>query len=71
MFFRLGASLSVLRERTVEGDGEDCIRRRALEILVRKVPDDQEVSFQIKLLHSPFEDVAHISVKLLQVSLFL
>ncbi|XP_067681273.1 GTP-binding protein 2-like [Haliotis asinina] len=42
MAVRLGASLTVLRERTVEQDGENCIRRRALEILVRKVPDDQE-----------------------------
>lgn len=40
---RLGATLTVLRDRRVEGnDGEE--ERRALEILVRKVPDDQQVS---------------------------
>ncbi|XP_064599993.1 GTP-binding protein 2-like [Liolophura sinensis] len=38
---RLGASLTVLRERSVED--EDCsYDRKALEILVRKVPDDQQ-----------------------------
>lgn len=38
---RLGASLEVLREKVVE---EDAIgnRKRALEVLVRKVPDDQQ-----------------------------
>ncbi|XP_053375887.1 GTP-binding protein 2-like [Mercenaria mercenaria] len=38
---RLGATLTILRERCVEGDyGEE--DRRALEILVRRVPDDQK-----------------------------
>lgn len=38
---RLGATLTILRERCVEGDdGEE--NRRALEILVRRVPDDQK-----------------------------
>ena len=41
---RLGASLSVLREKMVESEEENSQMRRALEILVRKVPDDQEVS---------------------------
>ncbi|KAK3803793.1 hypothetical protein RRG08_026028 [Elysia crispata] len=38
---RLGASLEVLREKVVE---EDSIgnRKRALEVLIRKVPDDQQ-----------------------------
>ncbi|XP_041351929.1 GTP-binding protein 2-like [Gigantopelta aegis] len=40
---RLGASLTVLREKTVaEKDSETGKRRRAMEVLVRKVPDDQE-----------------------------
>ena len=34
--------MSVLREREVEAEGAEC-RRRALEILVRKVPDDKQV----------------------------
>lgn len=39
---RLGASLTVLREKYVESDEDEGDSRRALEILVRKVPDDQE-----------------------------
>nr|KAG5704212.1 hypothetical protein BaRGS_012500 [Batillaria attramentaria] len=42
MAHRLGASLSVLREKYVEPEEYDGASRRALEILVRKVPDDQE-----------------------------
>ena len=42
LYYRLGATLTILRERCVEGDdGEE--NRRALEILVRRVPDDQKV----------------------------
>ena len=40
--FRLGATVSILQQRTVgEGEGE---RRVVTEVLVRKVPDDQQVS---------------------------
>lgn len=42
-FIRLGASLSVLREKMVDSEEQNSEMRRALEILVRKVPDDQEV----------------------------
>ena len=44
--FRLGATLTTLRDRTVEGEGgeED---KRALEILVRKIPEDQQVYTQV------------------------
>ncbi|XP_076463579.1 GTP-binding protein 2-like [Babylonia areolata] len=42
MASRLGANLSILREKVVESEGKNSERRRALEILVRKVPDDQE-----------------------------
>ncbi|KAL4238582.1 GTP binding protein [Mactra antiquata] len=38
---RLGATLTVLRDRRVEGEDRE-EERRALEILVRKVPDDQQ-----------------------------
>ena len=44
LLFRLGASLNVIREKTVDVEddsGGDV--KRVLEILVRKVPDDQEV----------------------------
>lgn len=40
---RLGASLSILREKVTEAEEGYSEMRRALEILVRKVPDDQEV----------------------------
>ncbi|KAH9489526.1 GTP binding protein [Bulinus truncatus] len=36
---RLGASIEVLREKVTEDVGE---RKRAMEVLVRKVPDDQQ-----------------------------
>ncbi|XP_076442084.1 GTP-binding protein 2-like [Babylonia areolata] len=39
---RLGASLTILREKTVESKQRGTGVRKALEILVRKVPDDQE-----------------------------
>ncbi|KAK7104445.1 GTP-binding protein 2-like [Littorina saxatilis] len=39
---RLGASLSILREKVTEAEEGYSEMRRALEILVRKVPDDQE-----------------------------
>ncbi|KAL8615644.1 GTP binding protein [Nucella lapillus] len=42
MASRLGASLSILREKVVELEQKNSEQRRALEILVRKVPDDQE-----------------------------
>ncbi|KAK3094036.1 hypothetical protein FSP39_023275 [Pinctada imbricata] len=38
---RLGATMSVLREREVETEGAEC-RRRAMEILVRKVPEHKQ-----------------------------
>ena len=39
---RLGATVSILRQRAVgEGEGEE---RLVTEVLVRKVPDDQQVS---------------------------
>lgn len=40
--FRLGATVSILRQRVVceGGEGE---RRSVMEALVRKVPDDQQV----------------------------
>ncbi|XP_055956923.1 GTP-binding protein 2 [Patella vulgata] len=41
MSSRLGASLTVLRERSIE-DEKSTGRRRAMELLIRKVPDDQE-----------------------------
>lgn len=37
-FVRLGATITILRERAVDTDS-----RKALQILVRKVPDDQQV----------------------------
>ncbi|XP_005099040.1 GTP-binding protein 2 [Aplysia californica] len=39
---RLGASLEILREKVIEDDIDSSITRRALEVLVRKVPDDQQ-----------------------------
>lgn len=36
---KLGATLTILRERDMSDDG---IARRALEVLIRKVPDDQQ-----------------------------
>jgi len=44
LYFRLGATLTILRDRTVVSD-EDGTEKRALEILVRKIPDDQKVGF--------------------------
>lgn len=41
MALRLGAAISVLRERTIETEDEEN-PRHALEILVRKVPEDQQ-----------------------------
>ncbi|KAJ8308331.1 hypothetical protein KUTeg_013205 [Tegillarca granosa] len=40
MAAELGATITVLRERHVELEGAEC-QKRAMEILVRKVPDDQ------------------------------
>ena len=42
---RLGASLEILREKVIEDNSGDSAepRRRAMEVLVRKVPDDQQV----------------------------
>jgi hypothetical protein len=42
MLFRLGATTSILRERTIETEDKEN-PRHALEILVRKVPEDQQV----------------------------
>src|SRR5205085_7963114 len=39
---KLGASVTVLRERRVSLDAQDSSSRKALEVLVRKVPEDQE-----------------------------
>jgi len=41
---RLGASLEILREKVIEDNSGDHVepRRRAMEVLVRKVPDDQQ-----------------------------
>lgn len=49
--FRLGATVSILRQRVVceGGEGE---KRSVMEVLVRKVPDDQQVtplSLHVKL----------------------
>ncbi|XP_048731971.1 GTP-binding protein 2-like [Ostrea edulis] len=41
MASRLGATTTILRERLVETEGAEC-QRKALEILVRKVPENQE-----------------------------
>lgn len=41
--FRLGASLTVLRERIMEPEGDVTECKKVMEILIRKVPDDQEV----------------------------
>lgn len=42
MATRLGATLSILREKSVEYENTMGKVKRALEVLVRKVPDDQE-----------------------------
>lgn len=39
---RLGASLEILREKVLHDENDNTSRRRALEVLVRKVPDDQQ-----------------------------
>lgn len=39
---RLGASLTVLRERIMEPEGDVTECKKVMEILIRKVPDDQE-----------------------------
>lgn len=41
MASRLGATTTILRERLVEAEGAEC-QRKALEILIRKVPENQE-----------------------------
>ena len=43
--FRLGANISILREKQVDGveDQRDAIKRVA-EVLIRRVPDNQQVS---------------------------
>ena len=41
--FRLDATTSLLREREVDTPNES-VQKRVAEILVRKVPDNQEVS---------------------------
>ena len=50
---RLGATTSVLRERVIETDANE-ERRKAAEVLVRKVPDDQQV---YTVQHSPTPEV--------------
>ena len=62
--FRLGATLTTLRERVVEGEaGEE--DKRALEILVRKIPEDQQVRYSESLCQekrvSTFEPQHEIS----------
>lgn len=37
---KLGASISILREKVIEDN--DFFTRKAIEVLVRKVPDDQQ-----------------------------
>lgn len=44
---RVGADITVLREREVDYDSEE--PRKIAEVLVRKVPDDQQVSNQVKV----------------------
>lgn len=41
-FLRVGADITVLREREVDYDSEE--PRKIAEVLIRKVPDDQQVS---------------------------
>lgn len=38
---KLGASITILRERVITGNSESNDCRKAIEVLVRKVPDDQ------------------------------
>uniref|UniRef100_T1IIR6 Tr-type G domain-containing protein n=1 Tax=Strigamia maritima TaxID=126957 RepID=T1IIR6_STRMM len=38
---KLGATITIIRERVIEVGGEDKESRKAAEVLVRKVPDDQ------------------------------
>lgn len=47
----MGADITVLREREVDYDSEE--PRKIAEVLVRKVPDDQQVSSHVvyKLKH--------------------
>lgn len=47
----MGADITVLREREVDYDSEE--PRKIAEVLVRKVPDDQQVSARVisKLKH--------------------
>ena len=45
VFFRVGADITVLREREVDYDSDTPIPRKIAEVLVRKVPDDQQVWF--------------------------
>lgn len=40
--FRVGADITVLREREVDYDSDE--PHRIAEVLVRKVPDDQQVN---------------------------
>lgn len=42
---RVGADITVLREREVDYDSEE--PRKIAEVLVRKVPDDQQVSTRV------------------------
>lgn len=44
LFFydRVGADITVLREREVDYDSD--VPRKIAEVLIRKVPDDQQVS---------------------------
>lgn len=40
---RVGADITVLREREVDFDSD--VPRKIAEVLIRKVPDDQQVSW--------------------------
>lgn len=40
--FRVGADITVLREREVDYDSDD--QHKIAEVLIRKVPDDQQVN---------------------------
>lgn len=42
----MGADIAVLREREVDYDAD--IPRKIAEVLIRKVPDDQQVSYSLR-----------------------
>lgn len=60
MFFsdRVGADITVLRQREVDYDSD--VPRKIAEVLIRKVPDDQQVSRVMSFCFSVF--VAYLVV---------